>query len=167
MAARELVERGYRKIGFLGGPEAATSTQDRMAGFSAELQHFHDIDFTYSFASAYSFEAGRAEMHRLINDGAAEAYFCGDDVLSIGALSAVTDAGLKVPDNIGIIGLNDMEMAGWENINLTTIRQPIKQIISSSIELVVAMLDEPDRYPEARLFPSTVIERGTLKPRNG
>ena len=57
-----------------------------------------------------------------------------------------------------------MEMAGWQNINLTTIKQPIKQIISSSIELVVAMLDEPDRYPEARLFPSEVVERGTLKP---
>jgi hypothetical protein len=55
----------------------------------------------------------------------AEAYFCGDDVLSIGALSAVQDAGLSVPGDIGLIGLNDMEMAGWENIDLTTIRQPI------------------------------------------
>ena len=77
------------------------------------------------------------------------------------------DAGLKVPQDIGLIGLNDMEMSGWENINLTTIHQPIKQIISSSIELVVAMLDDPDRHPEARLFPSTVIERGTLKPKPG
>ena len=166
MAARELVERGYRKIGFLGGPESATSTQDRMAGFSSELQLARDVDFSYSFATAYSFDAGRAEMQRLIEDGPAEAYFCGDDVLSIGALSAIADANLKVPGDIGIIGLNDMEMAGWENINLTTIRQPIKQIISSSIELVVAMLDEPNRYPEARLFPSVVVERGTLRPRN-
>lgn len=164
MAARELVERGYQRVGFLGGPEAATSTQDRMAGFSAELQRYNNVEFSYSFASAYSFDAGRAEMQRLISQGAVEAYFCGDDVLSIGALSALSDAGLKVPDDIGVIGLNDMEMAGWENINLTTIRQPIKQIISSSIELVVAMLDEPDRYPEARLFPSAVVERGTLRP---
>jgi len=56
-----------------------------------------------------------------------------------------------------------MEMAGWENINLTTIKQPVDQIISSSIELIVAMLDEPDRYPEARLFPTVVVERGTLR----
>ena len=167
MAARELVERSYTRVAFLGGPETATSTQDRLSGFKEVIDSVAAVRATYSFASAYSFEAGRAEMRRLISEGAAEAYFCGDDVLSIGALSAVADAGLKVPDNIGIIGLNDMEMAGWENINLTTIRQPIKQIISSSIELVVAMLDEPDRYPEARLFPSTVIERGTLKPRPG
>jgi DNA-binding LacI/PurR family transcriptional regulator len=105
-------------------------------------------------------------MQRLIAHSPKEAYFCGDDVLSIGALSAIADAGLSVPEDIGIIGLNDMEMAGWENINLTTIRQPVKQIIRSSIELVVAMLDEPDRYPEARLFPSEVIERGTLRGRH-
>ena len=93
----------------------------------------------------------------------AQAYFCGDDVLSIGALSAIRSAGLSAPDDIGIIGLNDMEMAGWENINLTTIRQPIGQIISSSIELIQAMLDDPERFPEARLFPCQVIERGTLR----
>jgi len=95
----------------------------------------------------------------------AEAYFCGDDVLSIGALSAVQAAGLSVPEDIGILGLNDMEMAGWENIALTTIRQPVQQIISSSIELVAAMLDDPDRYPEARLFPCSLVERKTLCPR--
>ena len=53
---------------------------------------------------------------------------------------------------------------GWENINLTTIRQPISSIIESSIELIVSMLEKPDRYPEARLFPCRVIERGTLRP---
>ena len=71
-----------------------------------------------------------------------------------------------MPDDVGVLGLNDMEMAGWENIALTTIRQPIKQIISSSIELIVAMLDEPERYPEARLFPCTVVERSTLRARS-
>ena len=166
IAARELVARGYKKIGFMGGPELATSTQDRIEGFSAELARHQQVGLSRSFAEAYSFPAGRKEMQRLLQSGpSVEAYFCGDDVLSIGALSAVRDAGLKVPQDIGLIGLNDMEMSGWENINLTTIRQPIKQIISSSIELVVAMLDDPDRYPEARLFPSTVIERGTLKPK--
>ncbi len=165
MAARELVARGYKSVGFLGGPQAATSTQDRIAGFTAELDQHPNIAVSQSFAEAYSFEAGRKEMLRLLESKSAEAYFCGDDVLSIGALSAVQEAGFHVPDDIGLIGLNDMEIAGWQNINLTTIRQPIRQIISSSIELIVAMLDEPDRYPEARLFPSQVIERGTLKPR--
>ncbi|MEC8293090.1 MAG: substrate-binding domain-containing protein, partial [Pseudomonadota bacterium] len=69
----------------------------------------------------------------------------------------------KVPEEIGIIGLNDMEMAAWENIDLTTIRQPIKEIVSASIEMMSAMLDDPSRYPEARIFPCSVVERGTLR----
>ena len=164
IAARELVSRGYRRIGFMGGPVLATSTQDRLEGFNSELVNNTEITVSHSFADSYTFDAGRKEMARLIGaEQPAEAYFCGDDVLSIGALSAIEDNGLRVPDDIGIIGLNDMEMAGWQNINLTTIRQPVKQIISSSIELIVAMLDDPERYPEARLFPCDVVERGTLK----
>ena len=165
IAVRELVARGYRRIAFLGGPESATSTQDRHKGFLTELKLHNDVSATVSFATAYSFDAGRNEMSRLLESTPAEAYFCGDDVLSIGALSAVQAAGLSVPEDIGILGLNDMEMAGWENIALTTIRQPVQQIISSSIELVAAMLDDPDRYPEARLFPCSLVERKTLCPR--
>ncbi|WP_226782995.1 LacI family DNA-binding transcriptional regulator [Oceaniglobus trochenteri] len=164
MAARTLVARGHRRVAFMGGPETATSTQDRLRGFVDELAGHPDVATTISFAADYSFDAGRAEMTRLLRNAPAEAYFCGDDVLSIGALSAIQSAGLACPGDIGIIGLNDMEMARWENINLTTIRQPIEQIIASSIELVVAMLTEPERFPEARLFPCHIIERGTLRP---
>lgn len=165
LAARELIARGYTRVGFLGGPETATSTQDRLRGFADEIARHPDVALRHSFATAYSFQAGRTEMVRLLQAGHAEAYFCGDDVLSIGVLSAIRDAGLGVPDDIGIIGLNDMEMASWENIALTTIHQPIRQIVDSSVELMCAMLDDPDRYPEARLFPCRVVERSTLKPR--
>ena len=164
-AARELVARGYRRVAFLGGPRSATSTQDRFEGFRDEIALHPDMTMTSSYAQAYSFEAGRAEMQRLLTQAPAEAYFCGDDVLSIGVLSAIRDAGLNVPQDIGVIGLNDMEMARWESIALTTIHQPIKQIIDASVALMVAMLDDPDRQPEARLFPCHVVERGTLRPR--
>lgn len=164
MAARELVSRGYKSIAFLGGPMRATSTLDRLEGFRAEMAQHPDIAFTYSFASAYSFQAGRAEILRLAENGLAEAYFGGDDVLSVGILSGFQDLGKGVPQDVGLIGFNNMEMAGWENIALTTIHQPIAQIIASSVELMVAMLENPDRYPEARLFPCHVVERKTLRP---
>ena len=109
--------------------------------------------------------AGRSEMHRLLaQNRPAEAYFCGDDVLSIGALSAISSYGLSVPEDVGLIGLNDMEISGWDNIALTTIHQPIRQIVFSSIDLIVATLENPKRKPEARLFPCHVVERSTLRP---
>ncbi len=163
MAAETLIARGYRRIAFLGGPETATSTQDRLMGFREATQHHPEIQVSYSFASAYTFDSGRVEMTKLMMTERAEAYFCGDDVVAIGALSAAQSAGLHVPDDVGFIGLNDMEMARWDNIQLTTIHQPIQQIIDSSIELVVSLLDEPEKYPEARIFPCHIIERATLR----
>ena len=165
MAARELVARGYTRVGFLGGPEGATSTQDRLAGFRAAIGRHQNMTLSHSYANAYSFEAGRAEMQRLLADGPAEAYFCGDDVLSIGALSALADAGLSSPDDVGIIGFNDMEMAGWANIALTTIHQPVAQIIAASVDLVVALAEAPQTAPAVRLFPCHVVDRKTLRAR--
>jgi DNA-binding LacI/PurR family transcriptional regulator len=90
MAARELIACGYTDVGFLGGPESATSTQDRYTGFASEIARHSGIKLRYSFAKAYSFDAGRDEMERLLKDSSksamAQAYFCGDDVLTIGAL---------------------------------------------------------------------------------
>ncbi|MFN7003209.1 MAG: LacI family DNA-binding transcriptional regulator [Roseinatronobacter sp.] len=163
MAAAALVARGHGHVAFLGGPESATSTQDRERGFVEYLQAHPGIRLSISHATAYSFDAGRTEMIRLLQSTPAEAYFCGDDVLSIGALSAIQDAGLRVPDDIGIIGLNDMAMARWQNIDLTTIRQPLAEIIDASIELVVGTIERPERYPETRLFPCRIVERGTLR----
>lgn len=162
LAAQELLRRGYTKVAFLGGPAAATSTQDRQAGFLAELDG--QIEVTSSFATNYSFEAGRAEMQRLLQTAPAEAYFCGDDVLSIGALSALAEAGLRVPEDVGIIGLNDMEMAGWANINLTTIHNPLPKIVAASVELVTELLGDDQPKPRSLGFACHVVDRGTLRP---
>lgn len=163
MAAEALVQRGYRRLAFLGGPRTATSTQDRVAGFLGALAPYPEIKVTTSYATDYSFDGGRAEMQRLLADTPAEAYFCGDDLLAVGALSAIEEAGLSVPGDIGLIGLNDMEMARWQLIGLTTIHQPVAQIIEAAIDLVVSIIETPDRPPEVRLFPCRVIERRTLR----
>ena len=94
----------------------------------------------------------------------AEAYFCADDVLSIGALSAIRDAGLAMPGEIGVIGLNDMAMAGWAGIDLTTIHQPFAAIVDAAIQMIQQRFAAPERLPEARLFPCHIVERATLRP---
>ena len=102
-------------------------------------------------------------MNRLLQMGdVAEGYVCGDDVLSIGALSAHQNAGLRVPEDVGLIGLNDMEMARWRNINLTTIRQPIEDVVRISIEMVCAVLRDGSSQAKAHLLPCELIERGSL-----
>ena len=165
MAARILIEHGYTDLGFLGGPARATSSIDREKGFLLECAAHKGVTTRVSFANAYSFEAGRQEMLALLNAPLAQAYFCGDDVLSIGAISALQTAGLSVPEDVGILGLNDIAMARWENIDLTTIRNPFSQIIAASIEQVTALIEDPSITPKAHLFECSVVERSTLKVR--
>lgn len=164
LAAQTLVDRGYGRIAMMAGPKSATSTQDRVAGFQAVMAHHPDRDAGTTYAQRYAFEEGREEMLRLLQQDRAEAYFCGDDVLSIGALSAAQTLDLNVPKDLGLIGLNDMEMARWANINLTTIRNPIDQIVAASIDLLETMLGGDAPPPQARLFDCVLIERGTLRP---
>ena len=163
MAAQTLMARGYRHVGFMGGPKQASTTQDRLAGFAAAAQALGGV-VSHSFAGAYSFEAGRGEMARLLSGPRAEAYFCADDVLTIGALSAAQAVGLRVPDDLGLIGLNDMAMAAWANINLTTIHQPFDAIVRGAMDLMQDRFADPDRAPQTRLFPCHIVDRGTLRP---
>lgn len=163
LAARALVARGYRSVAYLGGPSGATSSQDRRRGFLEEMAQHPDISATASYSAGYTFDAGYAEMLRQLDGTPAEAYFCADDILSVGALSAVRERGLVPARDIGLIGLNDMETARWGLVDLTTINQPIAEIVTASVDLIGRILDQPGGPPESRIFPCTVVERGTLR----
>ncbi|MFZ5962796.1 LacI family DNA-binding transcriptional regulator [Thalassococcus sp. BH17M4-6] len=165
LAARTLLERGYASVGFLGGPRDAATTRDRLRGFDAELRAA-GMAPTVRYATAYSYGAGRTAMgHALASDPTVEAWFCGDDVIAIGALDAARAAGVTVPDGLGLLGLNDMDMAAWDRIALTTIRQPVRRIVATSVELVRQGIEAPDTPPQMVLLPCTMVERGTLRPK--
>ncbi len=164
MAAQTLIDHGYTSVGFLGGPKFATSTQDRELGFCQHLRENGIEIADIRYADAYAYDAGRRAMHDLLEEKKVEAIFCGDDLICIGAMDEAWSKGLRIPEDIGFIGFNDMSMASWEAYNLTTIRQPTRDIIKSSIELVVSMVEDPKRALETRIFPCDVVERGTLRP---
>ncbi|MBL1406379.1 MAG: LacI family DNA-binding transcriptional regulator [Rhizobiales bacterium] len=168
VAAQTLLKLGYKSVGFIGGGSTMQVINDRLIGFETEIAKHPDIKFCKHFAGTHSFVAGRNTMQKILEKPHADAYFFSDDILSIGAISAIQDAGLSVPNDIGVIGMNNMEMAGWNNISLTTIHQPTAQIVSSTIELVEAIMEDQERHPETRLFSCMLVERSTLRsnPKN-
>lgn len=163
-AANILIDRGYHHIGFVGGPRRATSSLDRYNGFAQAMAQNPELTFDAEFADDYSYAAGRAIMMKMLDAGRAEAYFCAADMIAIGAMSALESHGLRVPEDVGILGIDDIEMAAWDTINLTTLQQPIDKIVSSSVDLISAILQsESEFYPENRIFSTRLIERGTLR----
>ena len=166
LAAETIFERGYRTIGVIAGPESATSTQDRVEGFLRRAKALGLKVAKICYASNYSYSAGREAMTKLRSNMKFEAVFCGDDLICMGAMDSAREAGLAVPSQIGFLGVNDINMAGWAAYNLTTIRQPIRDIIQSSVELILDLVDNPDRVIESRLFRCAVIERGSLRSKS-
>ena len=162
-AAKTLQSRGYKSMGFLGGPESATSTQDRLKGFKEGLKSLKLKPTCVCYADNYSYQAGFEAMQRMLAEHHVDALFCGDDVIAMAALSAARAAGINVPNDLGIIGFNDMEMSSWQAFGLTTIAQPITDICQSTVELLGNLLENPNRSAETRLLPCQVIERDTLR----
>lgn len=164
LAARRLLAGGYCNIGFLGGPEQATSTEDRLRGFSEQLGRSGIAIKAIHFAAKYGYEEGKVGLRALLGQTELDAICCGDDILAMGARDECRERGIDVPGDIGLVGFNDVATAAWSAYNLTTVRQPIREIIVAAVEHVVACVEEPEFTPQARLFPCELVERGTLRP---
>ena len=163
LAAATLASRGYKKIAFLGGPELATSTIDRLTGLREGLAEHGLAPREILFGASYAHDVGQNLMRTLLGRKAIDAVFCGDDILAIGALDACIEAGIDVPGRIGIIGFNDIAMAAWPAYRLTTIRQPIGDIISAAVDMIAAMVEQGARALPPRRFACALVERGSLR----
>jgi DNA-binding LacI/PurR family transcriptional regulator len=163
LAAKILLEHGYRNLAFLGGPQTASSTADRLRGFRAGLKDGNLAPICEVFAGSYSHQSGRGVMLELLNDAKIDAVFCGDDILAIGALDACKERGLSVPQDIGILGFNDIAMASWAAYDLSTIRQPIAEIIVAAVERSIELVSDSSLRPDANYFPCEAVMRGTLR----
>lgn len=164
IAAELMCRHGYRKLAYLGGPENATSTIDRLKGFREQLEGMGARLVDTRFASAFSYHGGLEAMRDILKTGHVEAVFCGNDVMAMGALDACRELNIEVPGQMGIIGFDDIPMAAWGGYNLTTIRQPIGDIVATAVELIVALIGGPARANVAQLFSCVAVERGTLRP---
>ena len=89
--------------------------------------------------------------------------FCGDDILAIGAIDACRAArGQGAARDLGIVGFDDMPMASWTAYDLTTIRQPVADIIGTAVELIISIVEARDRPATPRLFRCQPVLRGSL-----
>ncbi len=163
LAAQIMLEHGYRHLAFLGGPRSASSTADRLRGLRSRLKGSGLAPVTQVFAPRYSHEDGRVLMRQLLADNNIDAVFCGDDILAMGALDACKEAGRSVPDHIGILGFNDIAMASWAAYDLSTIRQPIAEIIVAAVELSIKLVANQHIPVEAKFFACSPVLRHTLR----
>jgi DNA-binding LacI/PurR family transcriptional regulator len=159
-----LLQAGYRNVGFLGGPRDATTTQDRLSGFQTELRDEGRSASHVAFASEYSHEAGMATALAMFKKyPALDALFCGDDLLAAGAYDVIRHTLKRTIPAVGIIGFDDIQMAGWPSYNLTTIRSHVDQVIGHAIDMLQLQINQGPRPIEKRIVSCELVLRGTIR----
>ncbi|WP_117212050.1 LacI family DNA-binding transcriptional regulator [Allorhizocola rhizosphaerae] len=166
LAAEHLIARGHRRVAFVGGPMSIQQVIDRHRGFSAALgktARLITVDTPNLTVTSGRVAAG--QLAELPAQQRPTAVFCANDLLALGVLQGLTHRGLRVPEDVAIVGYDDIEFAAAAAVPLSSVRQPREQLGRTATEL---LLDEiqanGDHQHRHVLFqPELVVRASTEK----
>ncbi|MEU6830041.1 LacI family DNA-binding transcriptional regulator [Nocardia beijingensis] len=167
LAVDHLVSLGHRRIVHLDGGAAFTSAP-RRKGYHAAMRR-HGLE-PMVVASEHTDSAGMAAVRKLLNlfsrDNFPTALVCGNDFNAVGAMSALEEAGLRVPEDVSVVGYDNTSLAALRHVALTTIDQPRTQMGRLAIEALSERLRDGRTAPaRRRVEPSLVVRSTTTAPR--
>ncbi|MDF2709173.1 MAG: LacI family DNA-binding transcriptional regulator [Nonomuraea muscovyensis] len=167
MAVGHLVSLGHRRIGLAVGQERFVPTIRKTAGFErAMAEHAGVTDVSDLVVNTlYTVEGGQSAAQRLLERGCT-AICCGSDIMAIGAIRGARNLGLRVPEDVSVVGFDDTPMTAYLDPPLTTLRQPVREM---ALAAVSSLLDEIRGLPAPRgellHRPELVVRRSTAPVR--
>lgn len=163
-AAARAVELGHARIGAVLGPSNTSTAQSReFALRNALAEHGLTLEPQYVRRGPFDTAAGdEATMSLLALASPPSVIFCGNDVVAYGALNAARRAGASVPDDVSIIGFDDLPAASWPIIELTTIAYDLIAMAREAAGLITRRIEHPEATVEHIEFPTWFTERRTL-----
>jgi DNA-binding LacI/PurR family transcriptional regulator len=167
-AVSHLLSRGHREVAMIAGPSDWAAVQNRMRGYEEACSEWgveprpelveHTVDW-----SPMSGQAAAARL--LARGGSFTAVFAHSDLLAVGAIREFRAHGVDVPNDVSIVGFDDIEVAAFANPPLTTVRQPMESVGALAASLVIGQLgDRPVRQRQAHLLPGILIARESVAP---
>jgi len=164
IAGNYLIDLGHTKVGHITGPRAHGNLTDRAKGFR---KAFHDrgLPEPEVICGEHTFTGGyKSANHLLGSEGKITAIFAGNDVLAFGCIRAAIEKGIRIPDDLSIIGFDNVEMSQVTNPPLTTVDQPKYEIGKAAIEMLLNMIGKDGiREPEHRVIGVHLVERQSCR----
>ena len=160
LMAEHAVSLGHRKVGLLSGNQDLSSSRQRREGFleaalgRLEIRWNVEIPLTADLPE----QALRAIAARDVTLIA-----CVNDLVAMGALGALKNERLHVPDDVCVIGFDDMQWARWPLTDLTTVHQPLTELGARAVDLLLRRLDDPSREIESVTLPVNLVKRGSTR----
>ncbi len=165
-ATRHLLARGHRRIATIVGPRDWPSAAARLEGYRKALQEagVPEDPALVEVAPAWGLESGRAAASRLLDRGVElTALFAHSDLLALGAIRRFREAGLRVPDDVSVVGYDDLPVADYVEPALTTVHQPMQEVGAFAAGLLLAQLaGGAAPAPGAHLLPAVLVERNSV-----
>lgn len=165
-ATEHLLALGHRRIGFLGGRPDLESARLREVGFRTAMERAGvAVDPALVRVGGYRRESADRPAHELLElADRPTAVFAANDLMAIATLEAATDLGLVVPRDLSVIGFDDIPEAAATTPGLTTVAQPIQQMGSEAICLLVELMAGREVPAQHVRLPTRLVERGTCAP---
>jgi len=172
LAAEHLLQSGHEKLAFINGPGNHYDAHQREKGFlSGLLERGVKYDRKNVIYSDFTNEGGYEAMKQILANCRGDlptAVFCANDYMASGAMAAIYDAGLKVPEDISIVGYDDIDVARAIYPKLTTIKSPVKDIGFQAAERVLRLIEKKEKgngleYNEVVFEPTLIIRGSTAR----
>jgi LacI family transcriptional regulator len=161
MATEHLLRLGHQRIATITGPLGMMPGRDRLEGYRQALaSRGLPVDERLIAEADFTEGGGWAAMRRLLpqRPGAA---FVASDMMAIGAVKAIKEAGLRIPDDVAIVGFDDLPVASIVEPALTTIRQPIDRLGATAVEMLISLIEGTVEGPQHVILPAQLVVRAS------
>lgn len=165
-AVRWLIELGHQRIGHIAGPQTQWSAKRRLQAYHQAMRDAGiAVKPEWVVEGQYTPPSGKEAMEQLLNTAQElTAVVCGNDWMAMGAMEAVYQRGLRVPEDISLVGFDDIDSAQWVTPPLTTMRQPMRQIGAKAAEMLINQIETGKRAREVVLFCAEMVVRQSVAP---
>ena len=166
-ATRYLSQLGHTRIAFITGALAVRSAVDRLRGYKAALADcgipvMEELVIEGDYQQKTGYEATKSLLQRL--DAPPTAIFASNDLSAFGAMDAAREWGLRIPDDISIIGFDDIPQASLVYPKLTTVRQPLEQMGQIAVKMLLERIEDPSRPPQRVTLATQFVIRESCGP---
>lgn len=164
LVANLFLDAGHKRLAHIAGRAPTSTNRDREKGFADRLRERGYINWLRE-ESDHTYPTGREAALRLLQrPDRPDAIFCVSDIVAFGAIDAARyDCGLRVPEDVSIIGFDDLPTAAWPAYSVTTIREPVNRMIDLTLKLLVERINNPTAEPVLELLPGQLIKRTSAR----
>lgn len=163
-ATQHLIDNGYTRIACIAGPQDKTPARLRLEGYRKAMNRAGlAIQEGYEIIGDFEFQGGFTAMNSLLAlEQPPHAVFTGNDAMAVGAYQALYQAGLKVPQDMAVVGYDDIELARYMTPPLTTIHQPKDELGELAVDVLIHRMAQPTLEQQRLFLTPELVERGSV-----